>query len=541
MKLGSIAAFVASVVIGLPIGLILFLGGSALCGGGGDAPAPSAAAENGIPANYLALYQQAGAEYGIPWTLLAGIGSIETNHGRLDAPGVTSGTNDAAFPSGQGCCAGPMQFLITGPNGGTWGAYGVDGDGDGDKDVYDPRDAIPGAARYLKASGAPGDLHRAIFAYNHSEAYVQSVLAKMREYAATAPASSPAGATATTTTTRGAATTTSTAPPAAAAATGPVLNLGDSLAVGSGPPLAEKLSGRTVTTLAAENRTSNQGLAVLRGLTSVPSTLIVQLGTNDTDISTFRANVLSVLAIARRDAARVFWVNISRPPLSGTRDSALNAVLAQAAASHDNLVIVDWHAVIARGDVELGDDVHPSPAGYAARAELIAGVLGSPSTPSTSGPTGGCSDLGGVSTGGGSGQFTLAPTANRPGVDLTPALTAYIERMATFYEGRLVVSYGTNHDRLVANSDRESDHWRGNAADFGMADNGGTNDGPVGDAIAAAAFMAAGLPRDVAIARGRAGGGITVVSNGLRIQIIWKVDGDFGDHHDHVHVGIGRA
>jgi hypothetical protein len=80
-----------------------------------------------------------------------------------------------------GCCAGPMQFSIT-RTANTWGTYGVDGDRDGDKDVYDPVDAIPAAADYLKASGAPQDNHRAIFAYNHAEWYVAEVLTKASEY-----------------------------------------------------------------------------------------------------------------------------------------------------------------------------------------------------------------------------------------------------------------------------------------------------------------------------------------------------------------------
>ena len=53
----------------------------------------------------------------------------------------------------------------------------------------------------------------------------------------------------------------------------------------------------------------------------VPRTLVVQLGTNDTDVRRFRANVRSVLAIARRASARVLWVNVARPVLDGTRDT----------------------------------------------------------------------------------------------------------------------------------------------------------------------------------------------------------------------------
>ena len=63
-----------------------------------------------------------------------------------------------------------MQFLA-----GTWATYGVDGDGDGKADRWDPADAIMGAANYLRASGAPGDYRRAIFAYNHADWYVEEV------------------------------------------------------------------------------------------------------------------------------------------------------------------------------------------------------------------------------------------------------------------------------------------------------------------------------------------------------------------------------
>src|SRR5262249_41431662 len=150
----------------------------------GFGPSPTPRAE--IPPAYLALYEQAGARYGIdPW-ILAGIGSVETDHGRSTAPGVHSGVNT------YGCCAGPMQFSVLGP-GSTWDRYGIDGDHDGRKDVYDPADAIPAAARYLRASGVPGDYHAAIFAYNHADWYVAEVLAKAAQYRADAPLPTDAG------------------------------------------------------------------------------------------------------------------------------------------------------------------------------------------------------------------------------------------------------------------------------------------------------------------------------------------------------------
>ena len=149
---------------------------------GGYGPSNLARAE--IPAQYVKLYVQAGHRYGIdPW-ILAGIGWVETQHGRSTAPGVHSGVN------AYGCCAGPMQFSIVGSPS-TWDSYGVDGDHDGERSPYDPADAIPAAARYLRASGAPQDYRAALFAYNHAQWYVAQVLAKAELYRGDARAGTP--------------------------------------------------------------------------------------------------------------------------------------------------------------------------------------------------------------------------------------------------------------------------------------------------------------------------------------------------------------
>src|SRR4051794_25898797 len=125
-------------------------------GGTGAAGGPeSALAKTEIPATVVPVLHAAEREYGVPWNVLAGINKVETDFGRLEAPGVTSGENFAG-------AGGPMQFLA-----GTWASYGVDGDGDGVVSRYDARDAIPAAARYLHASGAPADWRAAVFAYNH--------------------------------------------------------------------------------------------------------------------------------------------------------------------------------------------------------------------------------------------------------------------------------------------------------------------------------------------------------------------------------------
>jgi cell wall-associated NlpC family hydrolase len=156
-------------------------------------PAASHAAD-AIPARYLADYKKAGARYGIPWTVLAGIGTVESGNGQARLPGVRSGTN----PFG---AAGPMQFGVGGAAGNTWGGtpvhpagqhtsgYGTDGDHDGTVSVYDPGDAIPSAARYLRAHGAPARTRAAVFAWNHSAAYVTQVMTWASRYAT--PASSP--------------------------------------------------------------------------------------------------------------------------------------------------------------------------------------------------------------------------------------------------------------------------------------------------------------------------------------------------------------
>jgi len=128
------------------------------------APQPSGFALRTIPDTYLRLYWRAAEEYGLDWTKLAAVGQIESDSGRSQEPGVSSGTNSSG-------AAGPAQFLSR-----TWARYGVDANGRG-LNPYDPADAIVAMAAYLKASGAPEDWRAALYAYDHSEAYVQAVLA----------------------------------------------------------------------------------------------------------------------------------------------------------------------------------------------------------------------------------------------------------------------------------------------------------------------------------------------------------------------------
>jgi cell wall-associated NlpC family hydrolase len=135
--------------------------------GGINLAAPSQTAAADIPPDYLLLYQQAGLAFDIPWQVLAGIGKVECDHGRNPDPACwKEGAENAA---GAG---GPMQFLAA-----TWQTYGISASGSGVPDRWNPADAIVSATNFLKANGAPDNIEQAVFAYNHSDAYVQQVLA----------------------------------------------------------------------------------------------------------------------------------------------------------------------------------------------------------------------------------------------------------------------------------------------------------------------------------------------------------------------------
>jgi len=115
-----------------------------------------------IPPFLIPIYQAAGIEYQVPWQVLAAINEIETDYGR----------NLSVSSAG---AVGWMQFLPS-----TWKEWAVDANGDGVADPYNPVDAIFTAARYLHAAGASTNLSQAIFAYNHADWYVQSVLLRAK-------------------------------------------------------------------------------------------------------------------------------------------------------------------------------------------------------------------------------------------------------------------------------------------------------------------------------------------------------------------------
>ena len=144
---------------------------------------------NEIPAAYIPIYKEAAEKYGVPWNLLAAHHRVETRFSTLEV---------MISPVG---AIGHMQFMpltwVGWGYGGSrlgnanipndvltnpaiikkYGGYGTDGNGDGKADPWDLEDAIHSAAKYLAANGAAdGNLRKAVFAYNHSEKYVNDVL-----------------------------------------------------------------------------------------------------------------------------------------------------------------------------------------------------------------------------------------------------------------------------------------------------------------------------------------------------------------------------
>ncbi|HSE10658.1 MAG TPA: lytic murein transglycosylase [Nocardioidaceae bacterium] len=168
----------------------------------------SALSDHGLPTAAEKAYRRAASQMAridsgcqLPWTLLAGIGRVESDHGRYD--GARLGADGVSRPrivgvqlNGAGPVAairdtddgrldrdeiwdravGPMQFIPS-----TWALAARDGDNDGEKSPHDLDDAAAAAASYLcSGSGSlldPGARAAAVYRYNQDDYYVALVLA----------------------------------------------------------------------------------------------------------------------------------------------------------------------------------------------------------------------------------------------------------------------------------------------------------------------------------------------------------------------------
>ncbi|MHB8448951.1 MAG: C40 family peptidase [Mycobacteriales bacterium] len=189
---GSILGKTAAAVGALMLGAAVLAGGAAagvsgLLGGGGDGTGSQAGPA--IPSDYLLLYESAATTCpGLSWTVLAAIGTIESDNGQSDAPGVRSGANSAH-------AEGPMQFLPA-----TFAEYAnpIPPGGVSPASPFNPADAIYAAARDLCTNGARGgtNILAAIYNYNHDDSYVTDVLTIAADYALPATATTTPAATA---------------------------------------------------------------------------------------------------------------------------------------------------------------------------------------------------------------------------------------------------------------------------------------------------------------------------------------------------------
>jgi hypothetical protein len=126
-------------------------------------PLPARAIKVGRPrpaSVLLSYYREAQRRFRVPWNVLAAVNFVESKFGKLRSASAAG-------------AQGPMQFIPA-----TWRAYGLGGN------VHDAHDAILGAANYLRASGAPRRMRRALYAYNPSAAYVDAVLRYARRIGA---------------------------------------------------------------------------------------------------------------------------------------------------------------------------------------------------------------------------------------------------------------------------------------------------------------------------------------------------------------------
>ncbi len=155
-----------------------------------------------------------------------------------------------------------------------------------------------------------------------------------------------------------------------------VLVVGDSLAVGMKPYLADMLTDRDVTFHSRAGWTTPQGMRALRGALRrfTPHTVVINLGTNDGSNPTVYANrVRRTLRTVPADAC-IVWTAISRAKRKGAF-SGLNRVLRRAARRDDRVVVIPWDRMVRKGTVVLSDGIHPDQPGFAFRSYVTAAAV----------------------------------------------------------------------------------------------------------------------------------------------------------------------
>lgn len=179
----SLSPRAAGLIVGIPLALFAGLIGivvsiALVFSSGAQGCGPTVTAELGevdgtpVPAKLKPLYAEAAEKYKLGErgpSILASVNWNETGFG----------TNMGQPPGAMGW----MSFLPE-----SWTSFGLDGDGDGDRDPFDPADAIHAAAHLLSITGAPGDWHEALYSYNHSWEYVDDILTEAEEIAGSATA-----------------------------------------------------------------------------------------------------------------------------------------------------------------------------------------------------------------------------------------------------------------------------------------------------------------------------------------------------------------
>jgi lysophospholipase L1-like esterase len=157
-----------------------------------------------------------------------------------------------------------------------------------------------------------------------------------------------------------------------------VLDLGDSLSVGTDPYLRARLRGYRIERVHDVGLHAYDAASIVSRLrTTLPSVLVVSAGTNDDprSVSTFIRSISGILAAAGAKRC-VVWPTISRPPAVGATYDGFNRALARAASRNPTLVLVDWARMVRSHRAWLSKDrVHVSIAGYRARADAIASAV----------------------------------------------------------------------------------------------------------------------------------------------------------------------